>query len=384
MKYFVLLIAQPLSLLLLITTATKVQGRKTACYITPSKLSPQDASPCSQLNYHYYYKCNYMTIDEIVDVQDPESAESENHDLILFLPGIHNVQETRAEVWNIPSSENGKLSIAFRGIGNVTVFCKKQFAFILRNIESVSFSGIHVQNCSGLFKYYHVTFLLIAHQKCNVSVTIVDIKITSINSALCDKHCEGIFARFKKGSYVFNIMNSVFSIRGIGVNIHHDNRYFKVAPMRVINIAHVLFTGCLWVESRRSSIDNYNVVNVTFVDCANCSTALSIKGIKNFTLSNVTFTATRSQNVLNCSSSSLYVQGYWDVSHNSGGVAITGESMVIFSKAVVKFTSNNIQDNKRHDSIVSVDFKSTLSFNTPGYSRVIFTWKFVWRTFSIQ
>ena len=114
MTYFVLWIAQSLSLLLLIITAAKVQGRKTACYITPSKLSPQDASPCSQLNYHHYYKCNYMTINELVDAQDPESTESENYDLILFLPGMHYVQETRAEIWNIPPSDDGKLSITFK------------------------------------------------------------------------------------------------------------------------------------------------------------------------------------------------------------------------------------------------------------------------------
>ena len=89
---------------------------------------------------------------------------------------------------------------------------------------------------------------------------------------------------------------------------------------------------------------------------------LFIRGIKKFTLSNIIFNATRSQNVLNCSSSSLYVRGYFGVSHNTGGVAITAESKVIFSKAVVLFSSNNIQGNKRHDSIVSVDFKSTLSF----------------------
>ena len=56
------------------------------------------------------------------------------------------------------------------------------------------------------------------------------------------------------------------------------------------------------------------------------------------------------------------MRGYFGVSHNTGGVAITAESKVIFSKAVVLFSSNNIQGNKRHDSIISVDFKSTLSF----------------------
>ena len=83
--------------------------------------------------------------------------------------------------------------------------------------------------------------------------------MTSINSVFCNKHCEGIFARFKKGSYVFNIRNSIFSIRDIAVNVHHDNKYYKVAPTRIVNIAHTFFTGCLWVESRRSSIDYYTV-----------------------------------------------------------------------------------------------------------------------------
>ena len=67
-----------------------------------------------------------MTINELVDAQDPESTESEKYDLILFLPGMHYVQETRAEIWNIPPSDDGKLRITFQGIDkNVTVFCKK-------------------------------------------------------------------------------------------------------------------------------------------------------------------------------------------------------------------------------------------------------------------
>ena len=108
---------------LLITDAKHQRYVPKACYITPSKLSPQEASPCTQLECHHYLQCTVMTINELIDTMDSDSFK-----LIIFLPGTHFVQETRNSEWSVNPSSN----ITIKGIEeNVTVFCKKLIIFVL-------------------------------------------------------------------------------------------------------------------------------------------------------------------------------------------------------------------------------------------------------------
>ena len=98
---------------LLITAAKKHGHVPKACYITPSKLSPQEVSPCTQLEYHHNFTdCTVMTINELID-----RAHIGSFKLIIFLPGMHFVQETRKNKWSVNLSSN----ITLKGIEeNVT------------------------------------------------------------------------------------------------------------------------------------------------------------------------------------------------------------------------------------------------------------------------
>ena len=327
-----------------------------ACYITPSELSSQEVSPCTQLKYHYDFHCSVKTVNQLID-----SVENDSFRLIIFLPGMHYVQGTRKSKWLVNPSHN----ITFKGIeSNVTVFCKKSIIFVLINVRYLVISGIHFQNCSGVYKNQdnRITFFFIAHQNHHGFVSLINIHITSRNS-------EGIKMKFKYGNYYFGISNSTLSTGNNGVRIYdEDYNYISQSPninvpAYVVNVTNIIiFNGsCLLIESSRISFDVFKVFNTTFIGC-DCSPALSIIGIKNFILRDMTFNTTRSQTVFLSSASSLHLQGNWYFYHNKGGVAITSNSDSNFSKSIVKFVGNNIQGNVEFDSIIVINSRSTLNF----------------------
>ena len=212
-----------------------------ACYIiTPSQLSHQEVSPCTQLTYHHDFNCTAMTLNELID-----NVDSDSFRLIIFLPGMHYVQGTRKSKWLVNPSHN----ITFKGIeSNVTVFCKKSIIFVLINVRYLVMSGIHFQNCSDVYinQNNRITLFFIAHQYHHGFISLINIHITSRNS-------EGIKMKFKSGNYYFSMSNSTLSTGNNGVHIYENynsqSPNIKV-PAYVVNVTNIFFNGsCLLIES---------------------------------------------------------------------------------------------------------------------------------------
>ena len=219
-------------------------------------------------------------------------------------------------------------------------------------------SGIHFQNCSGIYKNQdnRITFFLIEHENHDASISLTNVQITSRNS-------EGIKVKFKSGNFNLSISNSTLSTGNNGVHAYNMDYHHRHVPKYEVEIANVFFNcSCLLIESfGATSICDFNVINITFIGC-DCSPALSIVGITSINIRDVTFNTTRSQTVMHSSASSLYLQGHWYFYQNKGGVAITSGSNITFSESTVKFVGNNIQSNAEFDSIVTLNSKSTLTF----------------------
>ena len=321
-------------------------------YLVMAEETSANAS-CAHYQYHNdSFNCSVTTINELFYHLSTEITSEGDVKVVVFLPGVHAINDTRNQQWSTQSYFN----LTMIGIGNVTIICISQFDFLMKNIQYLSIRNLQFKDRTGRSnKSSLLTVDITIGLYENTSVALSDLyiggeKITGIKINLNLRS-----SNYLNSQLMINIINSVINTESTGIHIfqpHDDHYHFDLEVSLTLNIVNVsFFNSCFSLELHKhiyhSSryINPITLLNTKFVG-GECSPLLDFYGEVGVVLNNISVTTTQARMLIYSTVDYIMFTGNCDFCNNKGKILIkpiVEKGMLVFLTATVKLINNAAQ-----------------------------------------
>ena len=334
--------------LMLLTLATFVAAGQYGNYTHQTYIIPTE--PASELASHCpSNRTQCLTLNDLIDSSPGKHGMFQLQEEVIFLSGIHVVDETRRKYLSAIQIRD----LLLRGeTNNVTITCRKEFHLRFVQAARIQISNLTLHNCSMNGNITHSRSVYC----CDFTLLFIglegDMTLDNIQLTSDSKHGVAIYLKASWGDYTATHMHvQLINVKlSAGIFIASHNIYL-LKIVSLIEISNSSFNGsCIEVQASTNvfsaEILDVMVKNTSFGNCSHWP-ALTFRGADrplSVTLHDVNVSDNRSPYVMYANQTTIHLQGNLNLFNHNRGVVYIVHSKLLFSRTKTEFVNNNVNN----------------------------------------